>query len=82
MTTFPRSGDRTLAAGDERPPIVLLEIPADILDDMTRASAPAATWRLSVREHFQWALQHAYSARGVHRNATSGRSFYVMVRDT
>lgn len=27
-------------------------------------------------------LQHEYSARGVHRNATSGRSFYVMVRDT
>ena len=35
MTTFPRSGDRTLAAGDERPPIVLLEIPADILDNMS-----------------------------------------------
>lgn len=82
MTAFPRPGDRTLSADDERPPIALLEMPADILDDMTRAPALAARWRLSLREHFQWALQHEYSARGVHRNATTGRSFYVMVRDS
>lgn len=81
MTAFPRPGDRTLAAGDDCPPIVLLEMPIDILVDISLAPTLAMTWRLSLREHFQWALQHDYSARGVHRNATSGRFFYVMVRD-
>jgi len=82
MTAFPRPGDRTLAAGDDCPPIVLLEMLIDILGDISLAPTLAMTWRLSLREHFQWALQHEYSARGVHRNATSGRSFYVMVRDS
>ena len=82
MTAFSRPGDRTLAAGDDCPPIVLLEMPIDVLGDISLAPTLAMTWRLSLREHFQWALQHEYSARGVHRNATSGRSFYVMVRDS
>lgn len=82
MTAFPRPSDRTLAAGDDCPPIVLLEMPIDILGDISLAPTLAMTWRLSLREHFQWALQHEYSARGVHRNLTSGRSFYVMVRDS
>ena len=80
LTAFARPGDRLSAAG-EVAPILLLEMPPDILDDMARAPARAKTWRLSLREHFQWALEHQYSARGVHRNVASGRSFYVMVRD-
>jgi predicted GNAT superfamily acetyltransferase len=80
MTQFPHPGDRMLAPGDDRPPIVLVEMPADILDDVARAPARAATWRLALRERFQWALDHAYTPRAVHRNATSGRFFYVMER--
>jgi predicted GNAT superfamily acetyltransferase len=80
MTQFPHPGDRMLAPGDDRPPIVLVEMPADILDDVARAPARAATWRLALRERFQWALGHAYTPRAVHRNATSGRFFYVMER--
>ena len=82
MTAFPRPGDRTLAAGDDCPPIVLLEMPIDMLGDIALAPTLATKWRLSLREYFQWALQHQYSSRGVHRNATSGRSFYVMVHDS
>ena len=81
MTAFPRAGDRTLALDGERPAIALLEMPADILDDIAQAPAVASRWRLSLRENFQWALLNGYSAQGVHRTATSGRSFYVMQRD-
>ncbi len=81
MTAFPKPGDHTLAANGERPPITLLEMPADIVDDVARAPAVASRWRLSLREYFQWALMNGYSAQGVHRTATTGRSFYVMVRD-
>jgi predicted GNAT superfamily acetyltransferase len=80
MTAFPHPGDRTLAVDDECPPTVLLEMPADIRG-ISWSPARAMTWRLSLREHFQWALQHGYSARGVQRKATNGRYFYVMVRD-
>ena len=80
MTPFPQPGDRTLAAGDDRPATVLVEMPADILDEVTRAPARAATWRLALRERFQWALSQAYTPRAVHRNATAGRFFYVMQR--
>ena len=80
MTAFPRSGDRLIDAGDERPPVALLEMPAEILYDMSHAPA-LAKWRLSLREYFQWAFEHGYTTRGVHRIAASGRSFYVMARD-
>ena len=80
MTAFPRPGDRTLAANGERPAIALLEMPANIQDDIAEAPAAAAKWRLSLRENFQWALLNGYSAQGVHRTATNGRSFYVMER--
>jgi predicted GNAT superfamily acetyltransferase len=82
MTPFPRPGDRLHALGDNAPSIVLIEMPADILDVLAKSPVLAATWRMSVREFFQWALENEYSARGVHRSATSGRSFYVMVRDS
>jgi predicted GNAT superfamily acetyltransferase len=80
LTPFPRPRDRVLKAGDDSPDIILIEMPADILEVLGRAPAVAATWRMSVRESFQWALDNDYSARGVHRSAASGRSFYVMVR--
>ena len=82
MTPFPRNGDRTISASDGLSPVALVEIPADILDEVARAPARAATWRTAVREHFQWALQHGYSARGVIRQPATGRSFYVMARNT
>ncbi len=81
MTAFPRAGDRTLDANGERPAILLLEMPANIQDDIAAAPAVASNWRLSLRENFQWALLNGYSAQGVHRTATDGRSFYVMERE-
>ncbi len=79
MTAFPRPNDLTLAAGDQRPKIVLLEIPNDVLDVMARTPALARAWRSSVREYFQWALRSGYVTEGVHRDAKSGRCFYVLV---
>ena len=82
MTAFARPEDRPLGADDDDGArIVLIEMPADILDVLASAPALAATWRMSVRENFQWALHNDYSLRGVHRSARSNRSFYVMVRD-
>ena len=80
MTAFPRPGDLTLAANGEGPAIVLLEIPANIQDDIVEAPAAVSKWRLSLRENFQWALLNGYTARGVHRSAADGREFYVMER--
>lgn len=80
MTAFARPGDRPLGIDDDAR-IVLIEMPANILDVLASTPTLAATWRMSVRENFQWALQNHYSLRGVHRSAASDRSFYVMVRD-
>ena len=82
MTAFPRPGDRTLAANGERPAIALLEMPANIQNDIAESLDVALKWRLSLRENFEWALLNGYSAKGVHRTATEGRSFYVMERET
>jgi predicted GNAT superfamily acetyltransferase len=81
MTAFPRAGDRTLNSEGDRPAVLLLEMPANIQDDIDSAPAVASKWRLSLRENFQWALLNGYSAQGVHRTATDGRSFYVMERE-
>ncbi len=79
MTAFPQPGDHVLAADGERPPVALLEMPPD-MDSKSGATAVASQWRLSLRENFQWALANGYSAHAVHRAATTGRSFYVMMR--
>ena len=81
MTAFPQSGDHMLDTDGERPAILLLEMPANIQDDIAAAPAVASKWRLSLRENFQWALLNGYSAQGVHRTATDGRLFYVMERE-
>ncbi|MDQ6829007.1 MAG: hypothetical protein M3081_09090 [Gemmatimonadota bacterium] len=81
LTAFPRPNDVTLSLGDQRPKVVLLEIPNDVLDVMARTPAQARTWRFSVRENFEWALRNRYVARGVHRDAKTGRCFYIEVLD-
>lgn len=81
MTAFPRPGDRALGANGERPAIVLLEMPPNMQNDIAEAPAVASTWRLSLRENFQWALMNGYSAQGVHQMESDGRSFYVMERE-
>ena len=80
MTAFPQPGDDVLVADGERPPAALIEMPPEIPDKKLRITDIASQWRLSLRENFQWALANGYSAKAVHRAATTGRSFYVMMR--
>jgi predicted GNAT superfamily acetyltransferase len=43
------------------------------------ASVPrAAAWHANVRAHLQWAFAHGYSVTGLHRDAVTSRSFYVL----
>jgi predicted GNAT superfamily acetyltransferase len=80
LTAFPRLSDLTVSVGDRHPDRALIEIPADVLDVMGRSPATARTWRLAVRDHFQWALSHGYVTSGVHVDSAAGRFFYLVSR--
>lgn len=80
LTAFPRLGDLTTSGDDCPPDMALIEIPSDVLDVLTRSPASAKTWRLAVRDHFQWALSQGYTVAGIHRDAASDRSFYLVTR--
>ena len=79
LTPAPRDGD---VLGDidapERPAVFWIEVPADI----QRVTDPAtlASWHAAMRKHFQWSLHHGYTVSGLHRDALTGRSFYVLER--
>ena len=80
LTVFPRLNDLTLSLDDRSPDAALIEIPGDMLEVLSRSPALARTWRLAVRDHFQWALSRGYTIAGVHRDAASERSFYLIAR--
>jgi chorismate synthase len=79
LTAFPRRDDDVLTPGDRRPPVVLIEIPPEMLEVAERHPATAHEWRMSVREYFQWALANGYSVRGIRRDAVHNRTYYVAV---
>lgn len=78
LTAFPKLDDHTVSVRDHAPETALIEIPPDILDVLARSPGTAQTWRLAVRDHFQWALAHGYTVTGVHRDAAANRSFFVV----
>lgn len=78
LTIFPRRGDATISIGALCPDAVLIEVPPDIVDLTQRSVAKARTWRLAVRDHFQWALANGYHVESVRR--TGDRAFYVMAK--
>jgi predicted GNAT superfamily acetyltransferase len=80
LTAFPRVRDVTMSTDDRTPETALIEIPANVLEVMSRSRAIAHTWRLTVREHFQWALSRGYVIAGVQVSAADGRFFYVLNR--
>jgi predicted GNAT superfamily acetyltransferase len=80
LTAFPRLSDFTMSVGDRSPETALIEIPADVLDVLSRSPAAARTWRLAVRDHFQWALSRGYAISGVQVDADAGRFFYRVNR--
>ena len=81
LTAFPRLHDVTVARHAQPPASALIEIPADIVGLLAKSPTGARTWRLAVRDYFQWALANDYVVVGVHREAASNRSFYVLRRE-
>lgn len=81
LTAFPRLNDVTVARGERPPERALIEIPAEVLDVLAKSPASARTWRLAVRDYFQWALARGYSVAGMHRDSAADRSFYVLERE-
>ena len=77
LTLEPQPDD---AAVDRRhpPPRIRLEIPTDFQHLMGASATSAAAWHANVRTHLQWALAHGYSVTGLHRDAVTSRSFYVL----
>jgi predicted GNAT superfamily acetyltransferase len=80
LTAFPRLSDITVSTGDRNPERALIEIPADVLEVIDRSPPAAQTWRLAVRDHFQWALSRGYLIAGVQTDAATGRFFYLVSR--
>jgi predicted GNAT superfamily acetyltransferase len=80
LTAFPRLSDITVSIGDRNPERALIEIPADVLEVIDRSPATAQTWRLAVRDHFQWALSRGYLIAGVQTDTATGRIFYLVSR--
>ena len=77
LTLEPQAGDGAVD-GRRPPPRIRLEIPTDFQRLMARSAASAAEWHASVRRHLQWALTHGYDVTGLHRDAVTSRSFYVL----
>jgi chorismate synthase len=81
LTLEPHAGDEL--ADTRHPPARLrLEIPTDFQQLMTTSAARAAEWHANVRAHLQWALAHGYEVTGLHRDAVTSRSFYVLTAAT
>jgi len=78
LTAFPKLDDHTVSVRDHAPETALIEIPPDILEVLARSPGTAQTWRLAVRDHFQWALAHGYTVTSVYRDAAANRSFFVV----
>jgi len=78
LTHFAQRGDVLPGTTSKLPPVVLIEVPADIQIIVERSPAEAAKWRASVREHFEWGLGNGYTVTGLHRDRVSSRSFYTL----
>ncbi|MEO6332417.1 MAG: hypothetical protein ABIP09_07695 [Gemmatimonadaceae bacterium] len=62
------------------PPIVRVEIPADIFSVLAQSAERAAHWRATTRLAFQWALASGYKIQRFQHEASSGRGFYSLTR--
>lgn len=77
LTLEPRAGDGDVD-GRQPPPRIRLEIPTDFQQLMATSPDRASEWHAAVRRHLQWALAHGYDVTGLHRDAVTSRSFYVL----
>jgi len=60
-------------------PSVKVEIPSDIHAVRNESLDAARGWRASTRRAFQHYLKKGYAVKGFHREASSGRCFYIVV---
>lgn len=83
LTRGPENGAPTLTDSSPRPPAVWIEIPLDIMRLIAESPDIAATWRMAVRRHFEWALRNGYVVTGFHRDSVTSRGFYTLkLQDT
>jgi chorismate synthase len=82
LTRYAQPGDVSLDSSSKLPPVVLIEIPADIQLIIERSPAEAAGWRATVRHQFEWALGNGYTVTGLHRDPVTSRSFYTLELET
>ena len=70
-----------LAALDAAPPVaVRVEIPLDIVEVRDAEPAIAASWRVSTRQAFQWALGRGFTVTRFSADQVRGRGSYTMMR--
>jgi len=79
LTPIPRLGD--LALDGDLPPFALIEIPVDVQRIAEESADAMNLWRVSTREHLQWALRHGYRVVALHRDLAESRAFYLIARD-
>lgn len=80
LTMSLRAGD--VAVDTAVPPTSLwIEVPSDVQLVHERAPAAVAAWRLAVRKHFTWALEHGYEVQRLERDFSASRAFYLLSRD-
>lgn len=80
LSAEPQQGDDVLQPADRTPPTVWIEVPSDFQSLLATSPRAAHAWHAAVREHFLWALGHGYAVGGLHRDAVTSRSFYVLER--
>ena len=78
LTPFPRVEDVPLDIRASRAAAVLIEIPSDLQQVVSKSPSVAAEWRRATRKHFQWALRSAYEVVGLKRDPVTSRSYYVL----
>lgn len=61
--------------------VIRIEIPLDVMRLRDSSPGVAATWRVSTRAAFQWALGSGYSVARFAADPASDRGWYVMRRD-
>ena len=79
LTARPQRGD-DVPHPSLTPPRLLLEVPFDFPQLLARSPVDAAEWHAATRDHFLWALERGYQAVGLHVDAVTSRSFYVLER--
>ncbi len=81
MLTITLSADDVAVNTAVPPPSLWIEVPSDVQRVREHAPEAVAAWRLAVRNHFTWALDHGYEVQALERDVNASRAFYLLSRD-